>query len=98
MVDNADELPRVPRKKSSGGKKGKRIKGLWNYTVNGEFVGVKKPTEVAALAGCKAGEISAQLEAAGLDPAELPDTWSVYVNNVSIQAEAYIDDEDDDDE
>lgn len=98
MVSNADELPSVPRKKSAGGKKGKRIKGVWSYVVNGEFVGVKKPTEVAALAGCKAGEISAALESKGLDPSELPDTWSVYVNNIAIDAEAYVDDEDDDDE
>ena len=96
-------LPVVPRKKSAGGKRGKRIKGTWSYVIDGENVGICTPTEMVKYvgAGVKAAIVSAALEAKQLDPADLPDMWKVTVNGKLIEATRAgdsFDDGDDDDE
>lgn len=112
MLDDEEaekQIPKLPRKKSTGAPTGKRIKGEWFFTVGGERFNVENGNHVSAKAsalakelGVKTGTISDLLVQQQLDPGALPDAWQVDVAGKRVLAERNADaadsPDDDDDE
>ncbi len=98
MIDDDEglfkQVPQLPRKKSTSPATGKRIKGEFFFTVDGEPLRNEKNehvsmkgSELAAALKVKTGSISALLEQQGLKPGDLPEAWEVTVNGKRVLAE-----------
>lgn len=86
--DELNGIPSIPRKPTMGVKRGKRIKGYFTYTINGEDVGHLLNKELSAQLNLqKQSSLSEALDSAGFDPSNLPDFWQVTIGSKVVTAE-----------